>query len=178
MMPMLSMHMPMRQFFVACGAHIADCALEMQRLTGKRVIAIHHDFAFGDIGDGVNNRVAGFLAAAFKLHADFHGSRKFIARLDVDELRIVIAESVVGHQLYAARFANVLAFKCFLDGREHIAISAMQIFHWLFCLFDELAVSAIQLILQRYNRILGYLHFLMPLTRLSTSAACPREVTP
>jgi hypothetical protein len=149
-----------------------------QRHAGQRMVAVDDHFVVGDIGHGIDERLAGLAGLAFKAHADFDLGRKLRARLDLHELLVIFAEGVDRLQIDVAGLAGGLAAQSLLDARKNSVVAAVQILDRLLGFLDQLSLGIQQLVIQRYHRVLRYLHFPKPFMSSSTCAAWPRGLTP
>src|SRR5262249_39765915 len=103
---------------------------------------------------------------------------KLVARFEVNQLRVVIAECVVGLEADLAGLADALARQRLLDHREDAVVAAVEVLNGIARLLDGVAVAVRQFIGQRHHRIFRYLHLPIPFSNPSTSCACPRGFTP
>ena len=68
------------------GAHVEDLAIEAQPLAGPRMVAVEHDLAVGDVGDGEDDAAPWLVALVrvrLELHADRDVRRQAVGRLDL-----------------------------------------------------------------------------------------------
>ena len=142
---------------------------EAQRHAGERMVGVEHHAAAGDVGHG--KAAAVFL----DLHADRDALAIAPERLDAQELRVVLAEGLLGLELQLHRLARALAFERLLERREHLAIAAVQVAD-LRRGRDLHAVRIGEPHAHGDHRIARYDR--RRLMRSNTSAACPRGFTP
>jgi hypothetical protein len=81
-----------------------------------------------------------------------------VARLDLDQRRVVIAEGVVRFDLQRRRIADFLAVEFFFDFWQGVFIATVQIDHWLATVFDQVVLSIGQFVVHCNDRILGNFH--------------------
>ena len=63
-MAMGAMHVPMLELFRGRRAHGVDRAKEAQRHAGQRMVAVDDHLVVGDIGNGIEERLAGLAGLA------------------------------------------------------------------------------------------------------------------
>ncbi|KPD15418.1 hypothetical protein ADM96_33045 [Burkholderia sp. ST111] len=130
-------------FVFRSRTHVLDGQRETQRHAGERMVAVEHDFVFRHVGHHVDERIEiliAFFRRAFELHADFERFREAIARLDLHEIGIVLAERVLRLELDLGLEAGLVAVELFLDLGERAIIAAVQIDHRLVAFFNQIAL--------------------------------------
>ena len=133
------------------------------------MIAVEHHLAVRDVGHRVET---GFL---FDFHADGDALAVPLRRLHAHQLRVVLAEGLLGLELQLDRFARRLAFQRALERFEQLAVPAVQIGEVRSGLELDI-LGVVQLYAQGDDGIPRYER--SRLTRSNTSAAWPRGFTP
>ena len=149
----------MLDFVFGGFANVLHGERETQRHAGQRVIAVEHDLVFGDVGDRVDQRIDFLVAVfrrAFELHAHFERLGKTVARLDLHEFGIVVAERVLRLELNLRLVARLMAVELFLDLGERAIIAAVQIDHRLVAFLDQIALCIGQLVSDRHDGVLRF----------------------
>ncbi|ESJ24120.1 hypothetical protein B551_0206175 [Cupriavidus sp. HPC(L)] len=151
-------------FFGGRFADLGDLQPETQRHAGQRMIAVEHHLVLGDIGNGIDHRIlfVTVFGHAFELHADFQRLGKTIARLDLDQFGVVVAEGILGLELQLRLEACGMTVECFLDLGERAIIAAVQVDHRLIRFFDQIALRIRQLVHHGHNRVLRDFQFFTP----------------
>src|SRR5512145_448632 len=85
------------------------------------MVAVENDFARGDICDSIKTRVL------LHFHADGEARAVALSRFYAHQVRIVFAESLVGLELHAQRFARALALERVLERFEELAVADMEV---------------------------------------------------
>lgn len=160
MMTMRTVHVTVCDFLVGCLAHLDHVQLETQRHAGQRVIAVEDHLAVLDIGHGEDVRMRMLVAVrrAFELHADLHVFREQVARLDLHQFRVILAEAIGRLDLHIHLRTGCLAVERLLDFRQRVVVAAMQVNHRLTALFDQVALRIRQLVMQGNDRVLRNIH--------------------
>ena len=70
MVPAGTVHVPVRQFLGGRGTHLADLHLEVQVLTGERMIAVQRHQVAGELRD--RDYAHALCGLRLQLHADAH----------------------------------------------------------------------------------------------------------
>lgn len=159
--PVLSMHMPMRDFLLGRRPHLRHIQAEPQRDASKWVVAIQHDLIVCDISHSKNQGLVALLLSvrsALKLHADLNGLGQTLAVLDLDQFRIVLTKSILRLHLNHGFKSSLFAVQHFLDFGQGVRVAAMQIHHRLAAFLDQIALRIRQFVMHRYDSILGNLH--------------------
>src|SRR4051812_43189686 len=178
MVPVRAVHMTVFQFFAGRRTYAINCATESQRHAGERMIAVYDYLVVGDVGDGIDPALVGLTGLPFKTHADFDRRRELVACLHLHEFFVIVAKRVDRLQVHVTGVARLLALERLFHLGEYSVITAVQVFDRLFGLLYQLAFRIQQLILNRYYGVLPYFHLPALRKKPSTSAACPRGLTP
>ncbi len=134
------------------GAHVENLAVEAQPLAGPRVIAVEDDLAVRDVGDREHHAAAVLVVGAgvrLELHADLDLGRQPVGRLELDELGIVVAESVFRLDVDGHRVAGLLEIERCLELRQHAGVPAVQVGDGLVRRLEQHAVGVEELEGQR-----------------------------
>ncbi len=128
-MPALPVHVAVLDLLGGGGAHLDDPAVEAQRLAGPGVVAVEHDLAVGDVGDGEDAAAAVLVGAGVRLelHPDLDFGGKAVGGLDLDEFGVVVAEGVGGLEADRDRVAGLLVVERFLELGQHARVTAVQV---------------------------------------------------
>ena len=156
---MRAVHVAVLDFFRRGGTHVDHRQVETQGHAGQRMVTVEHHLVVRDFGHGEDGRL--FVAAfghALELHADFERLGQAVALLDLDQVRIVVAERVFRFDLDGRRVAPVLAVQLFFDLRPRVLVAAVQVDHRLGAVFDQVVLGVGQFIVHRHNGVLGNLH--------------------
>ncbi|MPN54019.1 hypothetical protein SDC9_201688 [bioreactor metagenome] len=150
----------MGDFFFAGRPHFHDRAGEHQGGTGQGMVAVEHHLVAGDVGNAVDDEIviAAVFRAAFELHADLEFLRKILARLDLDHLGVVFAKGLVRLQLDLNRLADLLALQRFLDFREDVVVTTMQVNQRLAAFINHLAIRILDVVIECNNGVLRNQH--------------------
>lgn len=144
------------------GTHVQQLEVHAQADAGQRVVAVQHHMLGVDLGHGVDGikRHAFGLGAfwqAFHLHANVDTIGEEAARLEADQVGVVVTEGFVGVEREAGLEANLLAFQsCFDLGKQ--IIPAVQEFHGLGQFVDQLTLGVFESPAQGDNTGAGHLH--------------------
>ena len=106
------------------------------------MIAVKHGHAVGDIGDREEAAVLAIRPGGLDTHADRNLLAELVRRRQHHELRVVVAERVLGFELQAQSITGCMAVKCFLDAREDV-LAAMQVLQRAVRMLQHLALSVI-----------------------------------
>src|SRR5450631_93862 len=112
----------------------------------------HHGFG-GDIRYRVDERfVLAIAGHALEAHPHLDHLGESLARLDAEEVRLVLAEGVQGLERDRHLVADVLALELLLDLREDPAEAAVEVFELRALVLEGLAVAVLQLVVERDHR--------------------------
>jgi hypothetical protein len=139
------------------------------------MVGVEHRAAAGDVGDGID--ALGFL----NLHSDFEPFAVALGGLEAHELRVVLAERLLGLELDAQRVSRKPALERLLQRFEQPAVAAVQIGERLGRRLEQRALRVIDLDAKRYDGVPGNrdrAHARRRFTTSKTSAAWPLGLTP
>src|SRR6266581_8020439 len=77
-------------------AHTDDGAAQLERHAGKRMVGVEHDFVLGHVGDREDQVCVVTARCALEAHSDLENLGKAAARLDSEEVFVIVAESIFG----------------------------------------------------------------------------------
>ena len=92
-MPVLTMHMAVRNFFCSRCAYLGHLDGKTQGLAGHRVVAVQHDGVALDFCHGERMGLA-VIAAPFELAADFHAGGELCFRYGFNQAFIAQAKGI------------------------------------------------------------------------------------
>ena len=124
------------------------------------MITIQYHFAVSNVRHGEQTHfcIRHIIRRAFELHANLKLCRKQSARLDFDQVGVVLTKTIRRLDLHGVLLANCLAFQRFFNLRQRVVIAAVQVNHRLTALFDQVTLRIGQLVVQRNDRILRNVH--------------------
>ena len=147
-----AVHVAVLDLFGRRCPDVENLAVEAQALAGPRVIAVEDDFAVRDVGDREDRAAAVLIVGArmrLELHAYLDLRRQPVCALQLDELGIVIAESVFRLDVDGDGVAGLLEIERFLELRQHARVPAMQVGDRLVRGLEQNAVGVVELEGQR-----------------------------
>jgi len=119
------------------------------------VVGVEHHLVLGDVGDGEDPVVIAAERVALETHAGLERPGKAAARLDSQQILVVLAESVLRLKPYFDAVLDSLALEGGLDRREDPAVAAVQILHRLIGTLDQVAPEIGELDRERNDRVPG-----------------------
>ena len=137
-MPMLPMHMLVRNLFRRSSTHIHHLDAKLQRLPRQRVVAVQVYGVALDLDD-VEHMLLAVFATALQMATDLDAGWEVLLGDGGDQLRVVLAEGVFGGQRQRDLVAGFLALQRFFDLGEDVVVAAVQVDHGLGALVDDLA---------------------------------------
>jgi hypothetical protein len=152
-----TVHMAVGNFFVAGGTHFQHLDIKAQGLASVRVVAVQVDLWALDLDHG-KDMLGAIFASAFELAANLHARRELGFGDGLDQRCVVLAEGVSGCQLDRGGETYGLAFQCFLDLGEGIAVAAVKVGNGFLALVQQLATGVRNLELQRHCGVFGDVH--------------------
>jgi hypothetical protein len=133
------------------------------------MIAVEHHLPRGHVGDRVKT------GTLLDLHADRDALAVALGGLDAHQLRVVLAERLLGLELQLDRVAGGLALERLLERREQPAVAAVQVGE----VGRGLELGALRILQRDAQRNDGIPRYeRRRLTRSNTSMAWPRGLTP
>ena len=165
-------------FLLGGLAHAVHLELQAQGDAGQRVVAVEHHVLGIDLGHGVQ-RVARRLGVdafgqgrALEGHALLDVVGEQMARLQEQQLVLVVAKGVLGLQVQRQRGAHAMALQGLLDARQQV-VATHQKLHRI--------VEHVQLLTQRVlqdpgqgdHTLFGYFHRTIVAVRCPAARAAP-----
>ncbi len=126
-MTVRAVDMTVCDFLIGCIAHAFNRSLKADFHACQRMVAVHHRLAVGNIGYTIDDNIAGFRIVGFKHHADFDFNREHARIFNTDQLRILLAERIVGRQRHIDRIVGILTVQRLFHQRENAVVTAVQI---------------------------------------------------
>src|SRR5713226_211358 len=77
-------------------AHTDNGAGQLERHSGKRMVGVEHDLVLGHVGDREDQVCVVTARCALEAHSDLENLGKAAARLDSEEVFLIVAESILG----------------------------------------------------------------------------------
>src|SRR5688500_3099959 len=119
MVPVLAMHMAVRDLFLRRRAHAGHAQAELERLARERVIAVEDHLRALDLHHVEDLRLA-LVVAALELAADLDAGREIRLRDGAQQRLVALAEGIAGRQVQRGLEARFLALQRGLDLGEGV----------------------------------------------------------
>ncbi len=138
-------------------ADVDHADIETQCETRQRMIAVEHRHAVGDISDREKTAVLAVGPGGLDAHADRNLRAELIRRRQHHELRVVVAECVLGFELQAQSIAGRMADEGFLDARKDVLVT-VQVLQRTVRSLQQLALRVIHRDVETDEHSIGDFH--------------------
>ena len=128
----------MRNLFRRRSPNVHHLDAEFQRLAGQGVVAVQVHGVALDLDD-VEHMLLAVFATALQMATDLDARWEVLFGDGGDQLRVVLAEGILGRQRQGDFVAGFLALQRFFDLGEDVVVATVQVDHGLVALVNDLA---------------------------------------